>query len=943
MQHQQLQRRWWIGLAVGLLILIGFQQHRANAQAGNPVLAAWQAAQQRGSYAFSSDVIQTTTPLATIQNVGRKSRTIELHLEGQSDLRNATLALRLWSGAGNIFASEGALEVEVADGKTRIRESGGEWQEEGDLLGSMAPNGDFLSFLAGLRDVTALGSETRGGVAFTRYGFTLDGPALATYLRDQSADQMRRTGQLPPGVELQTPPEFSALQGNGELWVDGRGLPLRLSMDLTFPPQRGEVVSGQIVTTFSDFARVGMAAHFGATGWQGAYGEITTIFSDGRVALAATMSALTQKMLSVAPSLLLLVGGLAFCCVMVVGRRSRPLYVALVSAILVSTVVGPLLQNSRIAVYFDQQTARAAAFEARQQEQDAAQEAQDLVQAQPFDPNRDPIAAAEAELAAQAVSVDELPAPPAPTPEPLVAPNNNTDTDQDGLTDFLEERIGTDPTRPDTDNDTINDGEEVLGFQHAGRTWFSDPLQIDSNSDGQADTLELGNDLNGNNIPDDIDNDGTPDAFDDDNDGDGVIDAHDLSPYRAGGSTFTNGAPLLYKLDNLQADKPVYVDVQLRPTKENHLWYALNVLDWPLDKEGHIQDTDNATFADTASASVAVGDATPNSADNNGDLKLLPFLEVRFAPSSANLPPQEELIAYNVSVNDFNGALQVAYVPLRVLTDPKSGLRVAFQARMPYRATGQWAQPHQVRLVWLVQALLDTCVEQVEGQCVRYEKQNQPQVIQSYYDDWTLTGFQVREEHGAEMALIYEDPTVDNNLKDESDLILLEDGLDQIFLTGRDQDKNGQRDLTIPEISRRFNRTTNSTVSLTERWEIPNVFRVETKSYPTFDEALMSTAMTETLQALNSNFTAFWQQDQSLKPMLLFAHEARYRAQGLDGLAVNDGAIQQNGALLTVNLAPASGVLPVETSVGLTANLFCAPDNSNTPQWQGCSSEVFFD
>jgi hypothetical protein len=947
-QHRQSQhRQWWIGLALSLLILIGLQQHRANAQAGNPVLAAWQAAQQRGSYAFSSDMNQTTTPLATIQNVGRKSRTTELHLEGESDLRNKRLDLRLWSGAGAINDATGALEVQVADGKTRVRQSGGEWKEEGDLLGGLAPNGDFLSFLAGLREVQELGTETRAGISFTRYGFSVDGPALADYLRQETEAQMRATGQLPAGVHLQTPTVFAGLAGTGELWVDGRGLPLRLSMDLTFPPQRGEVVSGQIVTTFSNFARMGVAAQLGATGWSGTQREITTILSDWQVALLAPLPEWRDRLLAMAPSLLLLVGGLGFCLLLVIGRRSRPLYVALVSAILVSTVVGPLLQNDRIATYLDQQTAQAAAFDERQQEQDAAQLAQEVAQTQTFDPNRDPVAATEAQLAAERATqtattdpLDPLELLPAPTPEPLVAPNNNSDSDQDGLTDFLEERVGTDPTRADTDQDTIPDGKEVLGFQHAGRTWFSDPFQVDSNSDGQADALELGNDLNQNNIPDDTDNDGTPDAFDDDNDGDKVIDAHDLSPYRGGNNTFTNAAPLEYKLDNLQAGRPVYVDLQLRPTKENHLWYALNVLDWPLDAEGQIQDQDNATFAD-----VAVGDATDNAADQNGDLKLLPFLEVRFANGSGNLPPEEELIAYNVSVNELTtgGATQVAYVPLRVISDPKSGLRVAFQARMPYRATGQWAQPHQARLVWLVQGLLDSCVEQVEGICTRYEEVNQPQVIQSYYDDWTLTGFQVSEEHGTEMAVIYEDPTVDNNLQDESDLTLLANGLDQSFLTGRDQDNNGQRDLTISEISRRFNRTTNSAVSPTERWEILNVLRVGTKSYPTFDEALMSTAMTETVRTLNSTFGAFWQQDQSLKPMLLFAHEARYRAQGLDGLAVNDGAMQQNGALLTVNLGPASGVLPVETSVGLTVNLFCAPDNSNTPQWQGCSSEVFFD
>ncbi len=41
-------------------------------------------------------------------------------------------------------------------------------------------------------------------------------------------------------------------------------------------------------------------------------------------------------------------------------------------------------------------------------------------------------------------------------PNPVVV-----DTDEDGLTDFEETELGTDPENPDTDNDGFNDGHEL--------------------------------------------------------------------------------------------------------------------------------------------------------------------------------------------------------------------------------------------------------------------------------------------------------------------------------------------------------------------------------------------------------------------------------------------------------------------------------------------------
>ena len=61
-------------------------------------------------------------------------------------------------------------------------------------------------------------------------------------------------------------------------------------------------------------------------------------------------------------------------------------------------------------------------------------------------------------------------------------------------------------------------------------------------------------------------------------------------------------------------------------------------------------------------------------------------------------------------------------------------------------------------------------------------------MIHSYYDEWQLTGLTIREDHGADLALIYEDPDVDADLHNDDALTLLANGLGYTFLTGRDCD-----------------------------------------------------------------------------------------------------------------------------------------------------------
>ncbi len=101
-------------------------------------------------------------------------------------------------------------------------------------------------------------------------------------------------------------------------------------------------------------------------------------------------------------------------------------------------------------------------------------------------------------------STTELPTPtPTPvvetlTPSPVVAvttTNENTDptldSDHDGLPDVQERVLGTDPNNPDTDNDGVTDGDEILKYR-------TNPLKADTDGDGYSDGTEIKNGYNPN-------------------------------------------------------------------------------------------------------------------------------------------------------------------------------------------------------------------------------------------------------------------------------------------------------------------------------------------------------------------------------------------------------------------------------------------------------------
>jgi hypothetical protein len=892
----------------------------ASSDEQDSIKAAWQRAREAGSYRFAADVVQTTVPLPTVTNVGRQSKRDALRIEGQTNLPDQTMRLTLWSQGGSVLSAESGVEVRVEGDRAFARRGAESWQEVNDFTGLFAPEGDFLAYLAAARDVVNQGTETRqisnlqSPITFTRYTFEINGPGFAAYLRDQLQQHLTEKGELPPGVSLDLPRQYTGMTGQGELWVGADGLPLRQIIHLQFPPRSDDhQIEADVTVDFSDFG-------------------------DG-VARAETRSSLAVAGLLTVPlrapqQATFLAGTLALVAVMATQSRSKKLYVALALALIASMVCGPFLQQLQAASFGHRQVAHAQEQEQRQQESEMARTLRDLQssQAAAFNPHTDPLHPAS----------NPFPSPFNPFPKSAdsnpQSDDDGTDTDSDGLTDYQEAQLGTDPSYGDSDGDGVSDYEEVVGFDYNSQTWHTDPLERDTNGDSIGDGQEW-------NLPGsahatwDTDGDGAPDLFDRDNDGDGVPDDLDLSPHQSS-ATFGGGNPFSLIVNNLEAGKPTYVEFQLRPTNPDHLWYAFNVLDWPQDdKRGQVQDADGATF-------YGLDPTTARSPNDNGDLKLVPMLEMRITGDYTNLPSQDELTHYGISVQDLqaNGSEKAAYVPLQLVTDDKGDAHAAFYGKMFYRPSsplpggteGGWGDAQQVRLVWVIQALVDVCEEYDDGICSKYSEKNQLQVVQTYHDEWVLTGLNVREDHGLDVAFIYEDPAVDNDLNDDSSLILLADGLDHSFLAGRDEDGDGHRDITVAEIYNRFDHTTNDATD-EQRWNIPNILRVETHTYEHLDMARATIPMTDTKAILSGVFTAHWSESAPITPTLMFAREERYRAVNLDTPGSHN--IQWSGRQLTVDLPPSGdGSVQVHTLAGINVS----PYRYRASAWEACPIDEYW-
>ncbi|MBW7883682.1 MAG: LamG domain-containing protein, partial [Caldilineaceae bacterium] len=888
----------------------------------DPLTAAWEQARDAGSYSFTSDVVQITIPTAKVTNVGRPSRTEQLYLEGQSDLEAEAVEFQLWTQGGSAHSAESGLSVRAADGKSYIRQGTGDWEESSSFSNVIAPASDFMAYLAAARDITSHEPETRAGITFTRYSFQIDGPTFAVFARNQMEAAMRARGELPEGVHFELSSYYHDMTGDGELWIRENGLPLRQVLNIRFPEQNGESVQAQIKVDFSQF---------GQTRFVG--GEFVQIDPASTAGSVNGVWTALQRQAPAAVSLLALLPCLALIVLVVYYRRTRMLQTALSLAVIASMLVGPISSTLKLTTFLDAQTARAAEQSATQTESAMLRELRAQDSAPQFNPHQNPLEAAAAVPAfasAMAGSAAPFTAPSLQSTGVLTIENTSLDTDQDGLNDFIEQRIGTSTVFSDTDGDQISDWVEVIGFTTGAGTvnekkWYPNPLAVDSNDDGIADTLEY--DVDGNNQPDDTDGDGTPDLFDNDNDDDGIPDHIDLAPFAKstanGNPPYGESSPLLLKINNLtvqsgNAAVHTFVDFQIRPVSAQQLQVATNLLDWPQDDEGQIQDID----------------------DQPSDMTLLPMLEVRIPNGAAMLPPESDLEPYGISVgNDEVSGGKVAYIPLNLVTDPQSGERVAFSGRMRYLPQTAWQQPHSVRMVWVVQVANDyacdpnsTGYDATKGYCA-----NQPQIVHRYYEDWILTGLNVIEEHGADMAIIYEDPGARS--ANDGAMWLLTSVLGARFVaTVVDNGGNAQRDLTIDNLDAKLDRSINSSANEVV-YGLPNNFHVVKAQYATFDEAIYKVGTETTTSVLNSTFT-----DPAQKPLLLYAYETNLRSIGLDASRIdnsNNSYASVNGAQLTMDFHPSGQPnTSIKTTAGFKWTPYCG--NGSPPVWDVCDPVAYW-
>jgi hypothetical protein len=615
----------------------------------------------------------------------------------------------------------------------------------------------------------------------------------------------------------------------------------------------------------------------------------------------------------------------------VVMRRSgsRPVYALVALSVSISMLVSPLLSSIHASNFSQEQVANQAAKEAQEAEIEATSAWQEALANPNFDPHVSPLAQAKN---LQESKLTALNGPNIEAGGVISATSDNStffdsscetdpgnDNDGDGLTNLEECLIGTLPGAVDSDQDGVDDNLEVNGFYYEDNSsviWYTNPLYPDTNRDGMGDGVEWNVDANSDNKPDDTDGDGVPDIWDEDNDGDGVPDDLDLSPFSTtlDTKTFDGDSPLQLIVDDLGEGLLTKVELQFTPTNPDHLWYTNNVLDWAdNDRQGQMQDADGLTFYDVQNTDDNPIDLYPNEL---GDVRLVPMIEIEITGTPTNLPDQAILDQFGISVHETDTNTTTVYVPASLVTDNTGNENVAFHAAMFYQADSSWGNAHNVRLVWVVQALVDVCATYENGICDTYSEYNDLQVIHTYDDEWYLTGMEVTEENGTNIAMIYEDPAVsDDDPLYMENLYPFAYGLDRTFMAGADCDVtdsnydcvsgNGQFDLTVTGIYTRFNHTTNSSVPDVQRWSVPNELSVITNTYPSLGLAMMDTVITKTQEVLTDTFTSEWSPSSPITPTIMFAWEQNHRTVGL-----SSDHLSWSENILTIDVAT-SGVDPV--------------------------------
>jgi hypothetical protein len=812
---------------------------------------ALQRAREAETFRVDIDLQQTIT-LLDASPLGTGSEYARFQIEGTVGGPERARFSILPAAASFALATQDPQEVLIVD-STIYRRVEGRWVETESAPSVVALDGDGLSLLSVARDVHSLEPADDVPSDFRGVGFTLQPDDVTRFVLLQH-DRLDPEGVML--ARLAAP----AISGSGELWIDGAGLPARLTLNLSWVKEGRDPYRVHAATTthYWDFGRRFPPERFDPAA-SPETGAPLAGSSDHRGAQPPLWPAVGAGLLALFWLLARAAGG---------SRRATVTVTLTLILALLAPSVAPAAQAAGLGE---------PAAKGRVKEESPPPSGSEVVRM--LEQTR--------ALAAE----HRIKAPPGQG-NLLLA---NDDEDGDGLPNGYEIQLGTNPLSKDSDYDGLSDDDEVQGmrWEHGGQIkWIeTNPLDPDSNHDGLRD----GDEYAGGTCASDYE---WGCAWDDDNDNDDVPDGLDLSPFSKSGAlaneSWESGPSLTFETldqdpsEDRRVPYPFYVEIQIRPLRADTLRLAYKHLYWPLDYEGPIQRPNPVEWETVPVRSLAAQAGVE--LVRGGRLTLAPFLQATLR--ARDLPSDEAMAQYGIGSSPHkdeqgnpvveNGeALYDITIPL--VPVERGGQIFAFQAKMLHdggRNNELLRHWRDLRLKWAVTG--DVEMPGVDpGPSGEYG-------LALYDAPYRLTGLQVSRQGGASTLLAAALPPSDAGTLapppwpsweyNDDRIALLRAGMEAQFLTGQ---------LGLRDIKDRFDDP--SSASDEQRWGIPQTWEYRVKHdttmvYDHLDEAVATTTMTTTRQLLDEVYA----KDKDLEPTLILASEQRTSTVNLDDDPTSD-------------------------------------------------------
>ena len=637
-----------------------------------------------GEYSFVAQVEQTLIPRPIPLNIGATEERIDSQLT--AEVRPPDYTKYTWQFEADADIPPIIMEQ---DGQNFYLLNGDEKTAIENPLTGFTPSSDFSTYLRASQNVRV--SDTTHP-DYTIYDFDINGASLAELM----IAEVRR--QLSPEQLATFNPDTSHIEnitGQGQIFIDQNGLPQRQILNLNMPEVNERYDS---LTTFTIDYQYSADVIDTLSGTTPASSpsfltEATTQLTDNAIVETAVQAS-PIDWLTLFTTILAALG--ITITLIRANRKIRFAIPFLLTAVLFLT---PILQPAAYA---------------HQQRVAQANAPISLTKALGLDSDETVKAETEAAVAAtmEIQTAQE-------TLDSCGTGDSAVDSDLDGLNDFVERCLGTNPYNFDTDNDGLTDTLEINGFVFTDtvnitHTIYTNPHEADSNNDGLIDSVEWLDP--GFALEIDQDGDNLPNPWDPDNDGDLVPDAQDLDPFAV--TDYQSSFSLVTTRDGDNFNGFQYIDIQVQPQDLDHLRLSTTALDWPYDEQGTLQARDHT---------------------NLGELTFAPQLKI----TTNNAPLPYLQTQYGISVFERNGRYEMI-VPLYPVGD--GGQMTSFSTRVVYASSElsniNWSD---IELVWT--AFMDTSIN--DGA----RTQNVP-VAEFTEPSFRITGLNITKNTAQDMAVI---------------------------------------------------------------------------------------------------------------------------------------------------------------------------------------------